>query len=87
MANNMLCDVTYLFSQWNTYIEYKSMTQPWLSRQFFLELYVALFQYKPHIGTKCTMYTVASTAEGKKMFGDPVVIKVHCGFASVRAQN
>ena len=31
--------------------------------------------------------TVASTAEGKKMFGDPVVIKVHCGFASVRAQN
>ena len=26
--------------------------------------------------------TVASTAEGKKMFGDPVVIKVHCGFAS-----
>ena len=88
MANNMLCDVTYLFSQWNTYIEYKSMTQPWLSRQFFLELYVALFQYKPHIGTKCTMYTLLQAQRKvKKCLGDPVVIKVHCGFASVRAKN
>jgi hypothetical protein len=34
-----------------------------------------------------TLLALLQVAEGKKMFEDPVVIKVHYGFASVRAQN
>ena len=68
MANNMLCDVTYLFSQWNTYIEYKSMTQPYhmIIKAIFSR---ALLQYKPHIGTKCTTHCCKHGGRSKNVWG------------------
>ena len=56
---------------------------------FFLSYMLHCFNIN-HISRQNVLHTagtVASTAEGKKMFEDPVVIKVHYGFASVRAQN